>query len=144
MCDAARLDLHDAVRRWQVAVGLPVNDAPTLDVPDGTKELRCALIEEEAAELRAALEANDIVEVADALADLLYVVHGAALTFGIPIYEVFAEVHHSNMTKVATDGRVRRRADGKVLKPPAFRPPELEPILASHARRETAVVTDPG
>src|SRR5215510_11769858 len=75
---AALLQAHRAQQ-------LVSNRVPTLDVPDAIKALRLALIEEEAAELRAALEADDIVEVADALGDLLTVVYGAALTFGIPI-----------------------------------------------------------
>lgn len=88
-----------------------------------------ALIEEEAAEFRAAVEADDVVEIADAVADLLYVVYGAALTFGIPVPEVFAEVHRSNMTKLDDEGNPIYRSDGKVMKGPNFSPPELLPIL---------------
>jgi predicted HAD superfamily Cof-like phosphohydrolase len=87
----------------------PGADLPTLDVQDQVKELRCALIEEEAAEFRAAVEDGDIVAVADAIADLLYVVYGAALTFGIPAHAVFTEVHRSNMTKLDDDGLPRYR-----------------------------------
>lgn len=105
------------------------NDVPTLDAPDDVKALRCALIEEEAREFRAALEADDIVEVADAIADLLYVVYGAARTFGIPVREVFAEVHRSNMTKLDDNGEPIVRADGKVMKGSNFSPPDLRPIL---------------
>lgn len=108
---------------------LVMNDVPTLDVPDAVRELRCALIEEEAAELREALDNDDIVEVADAIADLLYVVYGAALTFGIPVMEVFAEVHRSNLTKLDDDGLPVYRADGKVMKGKNFSPPDLLPIL---------------
>lgn len=108
---------------------LVANDVPTLDVPDEVKALRCALIEEEAGEFREALEAGDIIEVADAIADLLYVVYGAARTFGIPVREVFAEVHRSNMTKLDDNGEPILRADGKLMKGPDFSPPELLPIL---------------
>jgi predicted HAD superfamily Cof-like phosphohydrolase len=108
---------------------LVTNHAPTLDVPTEVKELRCALIEEEAAEFRAALEADDLIETADAIADLLYVIYGAALTFGIPVREVFSEVHRSNMTKLGNDGLPVYRADGKVMKGPNFSPPNLRPIL---------------
>ena len=127
---AALRESHDA---WR----LDAHDHPTLEVPDAVKQIRCALIEEEAAEFRAAVEAGDLVEVADAIADLLYVVYGAALTFGIPADEVFAEVHRSNMTKLGTDGLPIYRDDGKVLKGPHYSPPQLLPILARHA-------TDPG
>ena len=112
---------------------LVTSQSPTLDVSDEVKELRCALIEEEAAEFRAALDADDIVEVADAIADLLYVVYGAALTFGIPVREVFTEVHRSNMTKLDDDGEPMYRSDGKVLKGPNFSPPNLRPILDAAA-----------
>ncbi len=84
-----------ALRESHAAWNLPLHDSPTLDVADDVKEIRCALIEEEALEFREALAADDIVEVADTIADLLYVVYGAAVTFGIPIHEVFTEVHRS-------------------------------------------------
>jgi len=111
---------------------LVINDRPTLEVPAGTKELRCALIEEEAAEFRTAIEAEDLVEVADAIGDLLYVVYGAALTFGIPVADVFTEVHRSNMTKLNNGGQPVVRADGKVMKGPNFSPPDLLPVLLRH------------
>src|SRR4051812_4427776 len=94
------IDPVDALRDSHVAQRLITNETPILGVPELVKQLRCALIEEEAAEFRTAIEKNDIVAVADAIADLLYVTYGAALTFGIPVREVFAEVHRSNMTKL--------------------------------------------
>lgn len=115
--------------------GSTFSDHPTLDVPAEVKELRCAIVEEEAGELRAAVEAGDLVEVADAIADLLYVTYGAALTFGIPIEEVFTEVHRSNMTKVGPDGEVARGPNGKILKGPDFDPPRLAPILDRYGAR---------
>lgn len=126
-----------ALRESHRVQSLVTSEAPTLEVPATAKELRCALIEEEAAEFRASVEADDIVEVADAIADLLYVIYGAALTFGIPVREVFTEVHRSNMTKLDDDGRPIYRADGKVMKGPNFSPPNLRPILdAAAARKE--------
>jgi predicted HAD superfamily Cof-like phosphohydrolase len=127
------IDPIEALRASHAAWRLEVNDHPTLDVPDAVKAIRCALIEEEAAEFRAALEEGDLVAVADAVADLLYVVYGAALTFGIPAAEVFAEVHRSNMTKLGEDGLPIYREDGKVLKGPHYSPPDLAPILARYA-----------
>ena len=128
----APIDPVVALRESHHAQRLLTNDVPTVDVPADVKELRCALVEEEAEELRAAVEADDIVGIADAIADLLYVVHGAALTFGIPVDDVFAEVHRSNMTKLGDDGAPILRADGKVMKGPSYSPPQLEPILHSH------------
>jgi phosphoribosyl-ATP pyrophosphohydrolase len=144
--------LGKAVRYWSVehaGVGVPIdpvvalqeshhaqqlvrNERPTLDVPAEVKQLRCALIDEEAGEFRDAIEAGDIVAVADAIADLLYVVYGAALTFGIPVREVFADIHRSNMTKLDDDGRPVLRADGKVMKGRNYSPPNLLPILVRH------------
>lgn len=127
--DPEPIDPLVALRESHRAQQLITSDTPTLDVPSMVKELRCALIEEEAAEFRAAVEDGDIVAVADAIADLLYVVYGAALTFGIPVREVFTEVHRSNMTKLGDDGLPSYREDGKVLKGPNFSPPDLLPVL---------------
>ncbi len=59
-------------------------------------------------------------------------VYGAALTFGIPVADVFTEVHRSNMTKLDDDGQPVVRADGKVMKGPNFSPPDLLPVLRRH------------
>jgi predicted HAD superfamily Cof-like phosphohydrolase len=129
----------EALRESHAAWRLPMNDSPTLDVSSDVREIRCSLIEEEAAEFREAIEADDIVEVADALADLLYVVYGAAVTFGIPIDDVFAEVHRSNMTKLGADGFPIYREDGKVLKGPSYEPPDVLDVLALHAPDQATV-----
>jgi NTP pyrophosphatase (non-canonical NTP hydrolase) len=123
------IDPVDALLESHRAQRLVSNTVPTLDVPEAVKALRCSLIEEEAAEFRAALEGGDIVGVADAIADLLYVVYGAARTFGIPVREVFAEVHRSNMTKLDDNGEPIVRAEGKVMKGPHYSPPDLLPLL---------------
>lgn len=123
------------VEEFQRAVGGFVASEPTLDVPADVRELRLRLIEEEVAELRDALADDDVVGVADALADLLYVSYGAALAFGIPIEEVFAEVHRSNLTKLAGDS-LTERDDGKVLKPAGWSPPDVAGVLSRH-RSET-------
>jgi phosphoribosyl-ATP pyrophosphohydrolase len=120
-----------AVREWLLEAGLPVHDHPTLDVAPDAREMACALIEEEAAEFRAAVEASDLVEIADAVADLIWVTLEAAVTFGIPIEPVFAEVRRSNLTKVRTD-QVAVNAAGKIVKGPGFSPPDLLPILEAH------------
>ena len=129
------IDPLDALRESHLAQRLITNEVPSLDVPDAVEELRCALIEEEATEFRQAVETNDIVGVADAIADLLYVTYGAALTFGIPIREVFAEVHRSNMTKLDEEGKPLYRDEGKVMKGPNFSPPDLMPLLVAAGYR---------
>jgi predicted HAD superfamily Cof-like phosphohydrolase len=133
------IDPLAALRESHVVQQLPTNEVPTLDVPESVKQLRCALIEEEAAEFRAAVESGDLIGLADAIADLLYVVYGAALTFGIPVLEVFAEVHRSNMTKLDDNGLPVYREDGKVLKGPNFSPPDLVPILEAAGYRPGGV-----
>jgi len=87
--------------------------------------LRLALIQEEVEELQTALDAGDIVEIADALTDILYVTYGAGHSFGIDLDDCYQEVHRSNMTKLGEDGRPIYRADGKVMKGPNYEPPNL-------------------
>jgi len=90
-------------------------------------DLRLSLIKEELGELEEAITNIDLVEVADGLADLLYVIYGAANTFGIDIQEVFDEVHRTNLTKFSVGGY--RRSDGKWFKPPDWEPPKIAEIL---------------
>ncbi|MFI6428251.1 hypothetical protein [Promicromonospora sp. NPDC050880] len=108
--------------------------------PDVAEHRRTLLVEE-AAEAAEAL--TDLAEalrsgadpaaayraVAKELADVLYVTYGAADTLGIDLPAVFVEVHRSNMSKIGDDGRVLRRADGKVLKGPGYEPPVLDDVV---------------
>ncbi|MFE6970385.1 hypothetical protein [Isoptericola sp. NPDC057653] len=106
-------------------------------------EHRRALLDEESAEasealtdLAAALAAGGDADaayraVAKELADVLYVTYGAADALGIDLPAVFVEVHRSNMSKFDEEGRVLRRADGKVLKGPGYRPPSLDGLVAA-------------
>jgi predicted HAD superfamily Cof-like phosphohydrolase len=99
-------------------------------MPDSdTMDLRVSLIEEELDELKEAIANNDIVEVADALTDLLYVIYGAGHSFGIDLDECFAEVHGSNMSKLGADGQPIYREDGKVLKGANYYAPNLKSVL---------------
>ncbi len=122
---AALLEFHRALEVY-------TSEQPTANLPDEVRELRIRLIQEELDEYAAAARAGDLVGVADALTDLLYVVLGAMLAHGLhPVAEaLFAEVHRSNMSKVGPNGRPVLREDGKVLKPPHFSPPDLARILA--------------
>lgn len=106
----------------------------SLDSPNFPSEkvqnLRIELIREEFEELKEAIADNNIVEVADALTDILYVVYGAGDAFGIDLDKCFTEVHRSNMSKLTADGKVlRRESDGKVLKSDQFSPPNLSKVL---------------
>ncbi len=106
-----------------------VQASPT--IPNGsTKELRVRLIQEEFDELKEALAQENLVALAKEMADLLYVVYGTAVSYGIDMEPVFQEVHRSNLSKVGGC----KRADGKWVKPPTYSPASLEPIL--DAQRE--------
>lgn len=116
------------LKEWHSKFAVPIQDTPRFPGKERAR-LRVALIDEEATEFRSASYDADVVEVADALADLLYVVYGAALEWGIPIDAVFAEVHRSNMSKVWPDGTIHYREDGKVLKPSTYSPADIARIL---------------
>lgn len=107
-------------------------DQTCLDKPQFPAEevidLREYLIEEELTEFQTANEEFNIVEVADALADLLYVVYGAGHAYGIDLDKVFQEVHRSNMTKLV-NGVAVKNAMGKIQKPPTYDPPNIKKVL---------------
>jgi predicted HAD superfamily Cof-like phosphohydrolase len=112
------------------AFGQEVKEEP--EFPDeSTQQLRIELIEEELDELKEAIEAKNIVAVADALTDILYVTYGAGHAFGLDLDRCFAEVQRSNMSKLGADGKPIYREDGKVLKGPDYSEPNLYEILFS-------------
>ena len=121
-------DLNDMVKKFHEVFGLPIHHSPL--IPDQDRiELRLRLIREEFDELTGATYAHDLVEIADALGDLLYVIQGMALEFGIPLDLVLAEIHRSNMTKLWPDGKPHTRADGKILKPKDYSPANIAEVL---------------
>lgn len=118
----------DLVREFHERFLCPIGDNPEL--PSNVLcFLRWKLLYEELEEFSEALEKRDLVGAADALADILYVAYGAALTFGLPINEIFAEVHRSNMTKLGEDGNPIFRPDGKILKGPNYTPPDIKRFI---------------
>ena len=117
------------VEEFHQTYGLPVRTMPGLDVGAGVQNLRKRLMREELDEVCAAVDRGDLIEVADGLADLLYVVCGTAITFGIDLDAVVREVHRSNMTKLGSDGHPIYRADGKVMKGPGFEVPRIAEVL---------------
>ena len=92
-------------------------------------DLRLNLIKEELDELHDAIKKRDIIEVADALTDILYVTYGAGHAFGINLDECFTEVQNSNMSKLAENGKPIYNKDGKVLKGPNYFQPNLKKII---------------
>jgi|TARA_B100001964_G_scaffold97981_1_gene109561 NTP pyrophosphatase (non-canonical NTP hydrolase) len=91
--------------------------------------LRISLINEELEELKKAISENNIVEVADALTDILYVVYGAGHSFGIDLDKCFKEVQDSNMSKLGEDGKPIYNEHGKVMKGPKYFKPDLSKFL---------------
>lgn len=108
------------VLEFHKAFGAHVADKPELP-PQELENMRTALIDEENTELHEALHQKDIVEVADALTDLLYVIYGFGLSCGIDLDKCFAEVHRTNMAKLGPDG--------KILKPEGWQKPDLSAVL---------------
>ena len=92
-------------------------------------QLRIDLIEEELNELKEAIKNNDIVEVADALTDILYVTYGAGHSFGVDLDKCFDEVQRSNMSKLGEDGKPIYNESGKVMKGPNYFAPDLKKII---------------
>lgn len=118
----------EKVGDFMEAFGQEVLYVPTM--PDfNLAALRLDLIEEEVQELRDGLGRSSLLEVADALTDILYVVYGAGHAFGIDLDDCFHEVHRSNMTKLGEDGRPLYREDGKVMKGPNYEEPDLDQFI---------------
>ena len=92
---------------------------------DKINSLRLSLIQEELDELDKAIQDKDIVEVADALTDILYVTYGAGHAFGIDLDQCFNEVQNSNMSKLGDDGKPIYNENGKVMKGPNYFKPDL-------------------
>ena len=88
-------------------------------------KLRIDLIKEELDELQEAMKNNDLLEVADALTDILYVTYGAGHAFGIDLDKCFDEVQNSNMSKLGEDGKPIYNESGKVMKGPNYFKPDL-------------------
>lgn len=154
-------EMKSMVAEWHKAFGVPFNITPTI-IDTERAALRARLIDEESDETQNAMGRNatariDLVEIADGCADLLYVIFGACLEFGIPIEEVFAEVHRSNMSKMWTPNEMKtqstnqsyifqeanvaglksyicKRADGKIIKSPSYSPANIQPILERHSK----------
>lgn len=114
----------EQVREFHQAFNHPVEVVPHWP-PIAVEELRLRLIEEELQELKDAIEATNLIEVADALTDLLYVIYGMGHCYGFNLDACFREVHRSNMSKLGVDGKPIYRADGKIAKGPNYSPPDL-------------------
>lgn len=121
------------VREFHKEFDIHVAESPSVPDPK-TTILRERLIQEEFDELKEALKAENLPAIAKELADLLYVVYGTAVSYGIDMAPVFREVQRSNMSKVGG----YKREDGKWVKPPTYSPARIAPILESQQRRSAS------
>lgn len=121
-----------AVHEFHSAFKLNIQHKPTVDIPEDRKQLRFELMKEENEEYLEAAKNNDLVEVADALGDMLYILCGTIIEHGMQdkIEEVFNEIQQSNMSKLGEDGKPIYREDGKVLKGPNYFKPNIAKILS--------------
>ncbi|MAZ28847.1 MAG: hypothetical protein CL868_17435 [Cytophagaceae bacterium] len=121
----------DAVHEFHTAFKLGINNAPIADLGNRKNLLRFNLMKEENEEYLEAANNNDLVEVADALGDMLYILCGTIIEHGMQhkIEQVFTEIQRSNMSKLGADGKPIYREDGKVLKGPNYFRPDIKKIL---------------
>ena len=108
--------------------GQEVKNKPSFST-EKINQLRISLIQEELDELKEAVANNDLLEVADALTDLLYVTYGAGHAFGIDLDKCFNEVQNSNMSKLGKDGKPIYNEKGKVMKGPNYFKPDLSKFI---------------
>jgi predicted HAD superfamily Cof-like phosphohydrolase len=125
-----RFDVAAAVAEFHSAFNLPMRQLPSTEIDYALARLRVALLEEEVSEFVTSSEKGDLIGIADALADIVYVVYGTALTYGIDLDSALQEVHRSNMSKLDSDGEPLIRNDGKVLKSERYFPPDIAAVLS--------------
>jgi predicted HAD superfamily Cof-like phosphohydrolase len=119
----------DKVGTFMKTFGQEVKTKPSLS-SDKINKLRIDLIKEELEELTEAMQKKDLLEVADALTDILYVTYGAGHAFGINLDSCFNEVQNSNMSKLGEDGKPIYNESGKVMKGPNYFKPDLSKFVS--------------
>ena len=121
----------ESVKLFHKKFNIDYLNEPKANIPDKIKELRFKLMEEENLEYLKAAKDNDIVEIADALGDMLYILCGTIISHGLQekIEEIFQEIQNSNMSKLGENGKPIYREDGKVLKGPKYFKPNINKIL---------------
>ena len=126
-------DKIKAVTAFHSAFGLGYKEQPVAKLDENKLKLRFDLMQEENEEYLEAAKNDDLVEVADALGDMLYILCGTIIEHGMQdkIEAVFNEIQRSNMSKLGADGRPIYREDGKVMKGPNYFKPKIAEILNS-------------
>ena len=119
------MSYYEDIRDFHTALDAPNGKEPSGTLPDDRFALRKSLIQEEYSELMEAMDEGDPAHIAKEAADLVVVVLGTAAEYGLPFDEVWNAVHESNMAKAGGP----RREDGKILKPPGWKPPDIQAII---------------
>ena len=124
-------DKISAVKEFHTSFGIGHSETMRADLGESKNLLRFNLMDEENKEYLEAAQENDMVEVADALGDMLFILCGTIIEHGMhyKIEEVFNEIQRSNMSKLGADGKPIYREDGKVLKGPNYFKPNIKEIL---------------
>ena len=120
-----------SVKIFHEAFGIKISNKPTLELSKDILKLRHSLMQEENNEYLKAVDEKNLIEVADALGDMLYILCGTILTHGFQnlIEDIFDEIQSSNMSKLGDDGKPIYRNDGKVLKGPNYKKPNIKKFL---------------
>ena len=121
----------NAVKVFHTAFAIGHSETPKADLGESKNILRYNLMKEENEEYLAAVQNNDLIEIADALGDMMYILCGTIIEHGLQykIEEVFDEIQRSNMSKLGADGKPIYREDGKVMKGPNYFEPDFSTIL---------------
>ncbi|MCD0465652.1 MAG: nucleoside triphosphate pyrophosphohydrolase family protein [Flavobacterium circumlabens] len=121
----------DAVKEFHTAFKIGHSETPIADLGETKKYLRYNLMKEENEEYLDAAQKNDLVEIADALGDMMYILCGTIIEHGLQdkIEAVFDEIQRSNMSKLGEDGKPIYREDGKVMKGPNYFKPDFSKLL---------------
>jgi predicted HAD superfamily Cof-like phosphohydrolase len=123
--------MFEMVRDFHNAFGQRIGEKPEFPSYE-ERELRMKLMKEEVNEYNKAEENNDINNMAVELADIIYIACGTAVSYGIPLDDVFNAIHQANMNKLV-DGKVLRREDGKIKKPEGWQPADIAGILEKYS-----------
>jgi|TARA_B110000211_G_scaffold25385_1_gene26002 predicted HAD superfamily Cof-like phosphohydrolase len=121
----------EAVTKFHESYGLRIEHTPKANLPKNISELRFNLMKEENEEYLQAAQDQDLIEIGDALGDMLYILCGTIIAHGFQdkIESIFDEIQRSNMSKLGADGKPIFRKDGKVMKGPNYFKPDLKKIL---------------
>ena len=120
-------EAQENVLEFHELFNIPISLTPTVPLDEDNIYLRVDLADEELDELTEAMANGDLIEIADALGDLITVLHGTAITYGLDMDPIMKEIHRSNMTK--GDPEIVRAPNGKILKGENWSPPDLRAII---------------